>query len=158
MGWIDEGGADLLGVVARGRTRPGRCIVSCSNDEAEPTPVGRFGWSRIIDPLAATDEDLADGNDWPDVMALPAGCRGWMRVAPFTDPLADPPAMEGALADRTSAGWPRAPRGGATPYTLELSSACRKPWLLLPAGAPPWRPPGGPPGRIADGRSAACGA
>ena len=152
MDWIDEGGADLLGVSARGRTRPERCIVSCSNDEAEATPAGRFGWSRVIDPLATTLEDLADGNDWLDAMALPASCRGWMRVAPFTDPLADPPAMEGARADETAAGWPYAPRDGATPCTVELSRP------LLPAGAPPWRPPGGPPGRIANGRCAACGA
>jgi hypothetical protein len=115
-------------------------------------PVGRLGCSRVIDPPATTDEGLADASDadCPDAMAMPVGRRGWMRVIPFTDPLADPAAVEGALADGTAAGWPDVPRDGAIPYAPELSGAYRKPWSSLPAGAPPWRE--------ADGRSGACGA
>ena len=76
MDWTD-GGTDLLGgVIGRGRTRPGRCMVSFSNDETEPIPVGRLGATRpnpaaepCTDP-PAVEEGLA-GAPTPNAPADP---------------------------------------------------------------------------------------
>ena len=63
-------GGNLFGV-----TRAGRCTVSAStsNDGTEAIPVC-FGWSRVIDPPATTDDE--GDADCPDAMAMPVGRRG----------------------------------------------------------------------------------